>query len=145
MNNTITEGDDFVMYRHQGSGRTFRVWKSAMSSRGIKNGTSVRYNNNNSQIDNSLDKSMTTITKPSDQSQRFTGTYAEFIKEKERAAKAAYLQMRHNLIEPAVLDRKRDIESRTVTLKDGRRVVLPRRSKDAVINMIAESSKYDRE
>ena len=116
-----------------------------MSSRGIKNGTSVRYNNNNSQIDNSLDKSMTTITKPSDQSQRFTGTYAEFIKEKERAAKAAYLQMRHNLIEPAVLDRKRDIESRTVTLKDGRRVVLPRRSKDAVINMIAESSKYDRE
>lgn len=117
-----------------------------MSSRGIKNGTSVRYNNNNnSQIDNSLDKSMTTITTPSDQSQCFTGTYAEFIKEKERAAKAAYLQMRHNLIERAVLERKRDIESRTVTLKDGRRVVLPRRSKDAVINMVAESSKYDRE
>ena len=53
--------------------------------------------------------------------------------------------MRQNLIERAVLERKRDIESRTVTLKDGRRVELPRRSKDAVINMIAESSKYDRE
>lgn len=54
--------------------------------------------------------------------QRYIGSYAEFIKEREKVAKAAYLQMRHNIIERAVQERKRDMESRTVTLRDGKRV-----------------------
>lgn len=91
----------------------------------------------------------TTSTEAADQqqssSQRYTGTYSEFVKERQQAAKAAYLQMRHNLIERAVQERKRDIESRTVTLKDGRRVILPRRSNDAVVNMFANGSKKDRD
>lgn len=147
----ITEGDDYVMYRHQGSGRTFRVWKSAMPSRSKSSGTpNGDDNNNNSQINNNLNKAMdttstSTTTPPSNQEQRYTGGYAEFIKEREKVAKAAYLQMRHNIIERAVQERKRDMESRTVNLKDGRRVVLPRRSNDAVINMFANGSKFDRE
>jgi hypothetical protein len=123
-----------------------------MPSREVGSTTSARdANNNNSQIDNNLNTAMSTTTtprsdyQPREERQRYTGTYAEFIKEKNRSAKAAYLQMRHELIERAVLERKKDIESRTVALRDGRRVILPRRSNDAVINMIAESSKYDRE
>lgn len=151
----LNEGDDYVMYRHHGTGRKFRIWKSAMPVKGTRmrgSSTSVRDdNNNNSQIDNSLNEAMSTITTglPSNQiqqgeQQRYTGSYAEFIKDKQKAAKAAYLQMRHEMIERAVQERKRDIESRTVTLRDGRRAILPRRrNNEAVINMLANGSKYD--
>ena len=91
----------------------------------------------------------TTSTEAADQqqssSQRYTGTYSEFVKERQQAAKAAYLQMRHDLIERAAEEKKRDIESRTFTLKDGRRVILPKRSNDAVTNLFANGSKNDRE
>jgi hypothetical protein len=91
----------------------------------------------------------TTSTGAADQqqssSQRYTGTYSEFVKERQQAAKAAYLQTRHNLIERAVQERKRDIQSRTVTLKDGRNVILPPRSKDALTTMFSNASRNDRE
>ena len=48
---------------------------------------------------------MTTKPSTEDQQQlqqRYTGAYTEFIKKRQKAAKAAYLQMRHNLIERAI-------------------------------------------